>query len=110
MTDWKVGDYCIYHNGDKYELGRVKSATDTGCFVAYHSGETGAKTPFDLIHPLVNDYCIKDTTLGGDYFKPIADFVDTAEKAAKVDIMSKKDAQATLDYWRMCRISAANHE
>ena len=69
MSDWKVGDYCIYHNGDKYELGRVKSVTDTGCFVAYHSGETGAKTPFDLMHPLVNDYCINDTTLGGDYFK-----------------------------------------
>ena len=31
----------------------------------------------------------------------VADFVDTAEKAAKVEVMSKKDAQATLDAWRM---------
>ena len=31
----------------------------------------------------------------------MADFVDTAEKAAKVEIMSEKDAQVTSDAWRM---------
>lgn len=40
-----------------------------------------------------------------------ADFVDTAEKAAKVEIMSEKDAQATLDYWKMYNhISETDHE
>jgi hypothetical protein len=29
--------------------------------------------------------------------EPVIDFVDTAEKAAKVEIVSEKDAQATLD-------------
>lgn len=41
----------------------------------------------------------------------VADFVDTAEKAAKVEIMSEKDAQVTLDAWRMHNhISEAKHE
>lgn len=41
----------------------------------------------------------------------MADFVDTAEKAAKVEIMSEKDAQATMDYWRMySRILETDHE
>ena len=37
--------------------------------VAYHSGETGAKTPYDLMRPLVNGYVLEKTTLGGAYFK-----------------------------------------
>ena len=41
----------------------------------------------------------------------VTDFVDTAEKAAKVKIMSKKDAQITLDAWRTYnRILEADHE
>ena len=69
MGDLRTGDYIIYVNGDRYELGRIKSITDDGAFVAYHNGETGAKTPFDLIHKLKNAYCIKETTLGGEFFK-----------------------------------------
>jgi len=68
MNNWKVGEYCIYINGSRYEIGRVKSVSEDGCFVAYHEGETGAKTPFDLMHKLQNDYTIKKTTLGGDFF------------------------------------------
>lgn len=37
--------------------------------MAYHEGETGAKTPYSHMHKLINRYCIADTTLGGDYFK-----------------------------------------
>ena len=37
--------------------------------MAYHEGETGAKTPYDCMHKLQNEYTIKDTTLGGSYFK-----------------------------------------
>ena len=69
MDEWKVGEYIIYHNGEKYELGRIKSVCKNGCFVAYHDGETGAKTPFDCMHKLVNGYVIKDTSLGGDFFR-----------------------------------------
>lgn len=69
MTTFDVGEYIIYVNGDRYEIGRIKSLTPTGAFVAYHEGETGAKTPYDLMHKLVNGYCIRETALGGDFFK-----------------------------------------
>ena len=68
MDEFKVGQYIIYHNGDHYELGRIKTLHPDGAFVAYHSGETGAKTPYDLMHPLVNAFAIKETLLGGGYF------------------------------------------
>lgn len=68
MARFSVGEYIIYVNGDKYELGRIKSITPDGAFVAYHEGETGAKTPFDLMHKLVNARCIEQTTLGGTCF------------------------------------------
>ena len=68
MDEFKVGQYIIYHNGDHYELGRIKTLQPDGAFVAYHSGETGAKTPYDLMHPLVNEFVIKNTLLGGGYF------------------------------------------
>lgn len=63
------GDYIIYQNGDSYELGRIKSLRPDGAFVAYHSGETGAKTPYDTMHPLRNAYTIEKTTLGGAFFE-----------------------------------------
>ena len=53
------GDYIIYQNGDSYELGRIKSLRPDGAFVAYHSGETGAKTPYDVMHLLRNAYTIE---------------------------------------------------
>ena len=66
---FKEGQYIIYVNGDSYEIGRIKSLKSDGAFVAYHEGETGAKTPYDCMHPLINEYTIKETTLGGEYFK-----------------------------------------
>lgn len=65
---FREGQYVIYTNGYKYEIGRIKSITERGAFVAYHEGETGALTDFDRIFPIQNDYCITQTTLGGDYF------------------------------------------
>ena len=67
--NFKVGQYIVYVNGEHYELGRIKSLHDDGAFVAYHSGETGAKTPYDLMHPLVNAFVIEKTMLGGMYFE-----------------------------------------
>lgn len=66
--DFKEGQYIVYHNGDRYEIGRIKMLRDTFAFVAYHEHETGAATPYDLMHPIVNDYCIKRTKLGGTFF------------------------------------------
>ena len=67
-NDFREGEYIIYVNGEKYEIGRIKSLTDSGAFVAYHEVETGAKTPYSHMHKLINEYVIKHTTLGGDYF------------------------------------------
>lgn len=68
MIDYKVGEYVIYTNGDRFEIGRIKSLTKTGAFVCYHEGETAAKTPYDCMHKLINEYTITTTTLGGDVF------------------------------------------
>lgn len=65
MNDWEVGEYIIYVNGDRYELGRIKSLRPDGAFVAYSSGETGAKTPYEFMHKLTNAYAIEKTSLGG---------------------------------------------
>lgn len=67
--DFNIGEYIVYVNGEQYELGRIKSLQDDGAFVAYHEGETGAKTPYDLMHKLINSYAIKESSLGGEYFK-----------------------------------------
>lgn len=67
-TEFYPGEYIVYVNGDKFELGRITSIQDNGAFVCYHEGETAAKTPFDHMHKLVNAYAIKHTTLGGGRF------------------------------------------
>lgn len=68
MNGFFVGEYIIYQNGDQYELGRIKYLRPDGAFVAYHEGETGARTPYDCMHKLVNRYVIEKTSLGGSYF------------------------------------------
>lgn len=62
---FRVGQLIIYRNGDNYEIGKIKRIVKDGAFVWYSSGETAAKTPFDLMHPLVNEYVIGETNLGG---------------------------------------------
>lgn len=69
MNRFHVGQYIIYVNGDCYEIGRIKSIQPDGAFIAYHDGETGAKTPYSYMHSIQNEYTIKETSLGGDFFK-----------------------------------------
>ena len=69
MSEWEIGEYIIYQNGEKYELGRIKFLCDNGAFVAYNEGETGEKTPYNCMYKLINRYAIKKTTLGGVFFK-----------------------------------------
>ena len=66
MSNFKVGEYIIYRNGDRYELGKIKRITDDGAFVYYHGGDTAAKTPFSHMHKLANEYLIIATSLGGE--------------------------------------------
>lgn len=62
----QAGDYVIYQNGDRFELGLVKRLRpDGGAFVYYHEGDTAAGTPKECLHEIANAYTIKETTLGG---------------------------------------------
>jgi hypothetical protein len=65
MENFNEGDYIIYQNGDRYEIGKIKRITPDGAFVWYHNGDTAAKTPFDCMHKITNDYVIGETSLGG---------------------------------------------
>lgn len=65
MAEFHEGQYIIYKNGDRYEIGKIKRITQDGAFVWYSCGDTAAKTPFDCMHPIINDYVIGETGLGG---------------------------------------------
>ena len=65
MNLFHVGQLIIYGNGDSYEIGKIKRLTADGAFVWYHDGETAAKTAYEDMHPLVNEYAIQKTILGG---------------------------------------------
>lgn len=64
---FKQGQYIIYRNGERYELGKIKRVSEDGAFVYYSEGDTAAKTPFECMHPLTNEYVIKETSLGGEH-------------------------------------------
>lgn len=65
MRDFKVGEYIIYQNGTRYELGKIKRIVNDGAFVYYSSGDTASKTPFSCMHKFANEYLIIATSLGG---------------------------------------------
>lgn len=59
--DFQKGQLVIYKGSNGYELGKIKKIKDNNsAWVWYHSGDTAALTDFDLIKPLINDYCISD--------------------------------------------------
>jgi len=65
-NEFKPGDLFIYRNGDQYQIGKVKRIKDdTHCRCWYHEGETAASTSVDVMHKISNDFCIKETSLGG---------------------------------------------
>lgn len=65
---FKVGDVILYTNGPKNEIGIVKSVVahepsgeeyteiEYKYFVNYHTGDTAACTPEELMKPFVNTY------------------------------------------------------
>lgn len=66
-SQFTEGELVVYRNGSTYEIGRVKRLCDDGAFVYYHQGDTAAKTPYDVMHKLVNKQCIVATALGEQY-------------------------------------------
>lgn len=65
MENFNEGDYIIYQNGGRFEIGKIKRIVPDGAFVWYHNGETASKTPFEQMHKIANDYVIGETSLGG---------------------------------------------
>lgn len=57
--EFKEGQLVIYKGANGYEIGKIKRIkNDNQAFIWYHSGDTAALTDFDLIKPIINDYCI----------------------------------------------------
>lgn len=56
MMEFEPGEYFVYVNGEKYELGKVKRINNTGngYFCWYHEGDTAANTPLHCMHKLIN--------------------------------------------------------
>lgn len=65
-TNFKENQLIIYMIDNSFRIGKIKWLNDDGAFVWYHSGETASKTPYEYMHPLENEYCIKTTILGGE--------------------------------------------
>lgn len=65
MSEFREGEYIIYQNGDRYEIGKIKRIVSDGAFVWYHNGETASKTSFEQMHKIANEYVIGETSLGG---------------------------------------------
>ena len=68
MNEYQVGEYIIYQNGNEYEIGRIKKLREDCAFVCYNEGETAARTPYELMHKILNKYVVKKTSLGGSVF------------------------------------------
>lgn len=62
------GDYVLYQNGSRFELGRVKRVDreDRVAYVWYSGGDTAARTSFDNLIVLSNRRNILQTDLGGE--------------------------------------------
>lgn len=43
MEQFEEGEYIIYVNGNRYEIGKIKRIVQDGAFVWYNSGDTAAK-------------------------------------------------------------------
>lgn len=63
--DVKPGDIIAYQRRDTqhFEIGLVKSVMDDGAFVYYSNGDTAAKTPFDCICKIQNQYVFGDMVM-----------------------------------------------
>lgn len=58
ITDtYSIGETVIYQNGDRFELGIIKSVCGNDeYFVNYHTGDTAARTNARHLHKIANSY------------------------------------------------------
>ena len=56
LDEFNPGELFVYTNGDRWELGMVKSPNNTGdgYFCWYSRGDTAANTPKRCMHKLAN--------------------------------------------------------
>lgn len=55
--EYKVGEAVLYQNGDRFELGIIKTICDNNeYFVWYHTGDTAARTHARNLHKISNEY------------------------------------------------------
>ena len=65
---FEMYELVIYINGDRAEIGKIKSdAGDGKYFVWYHSGETAAKTDEKHLKSIDNYSCVLKDNLGRGY-------------------------------------------
>ena len=58
---YKEGQLVIYEGSYGYGIGKIKKIEDDhSAWVWYQSGDTAALTDFNLLNPLINDYCLED--------------------------------------------------
>ena len=72
-TLFTVGEIVIYQNGDRFELGIVKSVCERKTddweqdyFVNYHTGDTAARTGESNLHKIENRYAFHVIRLDPD--------------------------------------------
>ena len=59
-TNFKEGQLVIYKGANGCEIGKIKRIKGRKAYVYYHTGDTAALTDFNLLKPIINDYCIKE--------------------------------------------------
>ena len=60
MEKFEIGEVVIYQNGDRFELGIVKSVCGNDeYFIWYHTGDTSARTNARNLHKVSNTYAFK---------------------------------------------------
>ena len=88
-NQFKEGEHIVYQNGDRFEIGKIKRITKDGAFVYYSSGDTAAKTPFDCMHKLVNEYTINLTSLGGGCWISVEDCLPAFDQRVLAFVTNK---------------------
>lgn len=81
--NFKAGQYVVYKKGNTCEIGKIKVLADDGVFVYYHSGNTAAKTPYDCLYPIVNDYCIEKTSFNSKELERTAYWIEYKRETPK---------------------------
>lgn len=64
MNSFKVGQLIFYKNGNRVQIGKIKSLKEHGAYVFYHGGSTAALTNYRDMLPIVNEMNIVSVNLG----------------------------------------------